>query len=130
MKENEKAKKLLNEKEKACDFSLYRISRFLQPSILLFLLEGPSYGYELIEKLNKLGFHSEAVDIGGVYRTLRKLERTGCVKSLWQKDGNRKKRMYRITSLGKSALKLWIGRIKERQKVLSRFVRMYERKIK
>lgn len=115
----------LQEKEKGCDYSLHRISRFLQPSLLLFLSKSPSCGYELIDKLRNLGFHKEAIDVGAVYRNLRKLEKEKFVRSVWEK-GKRKKRLYKITPQGKTLLKMWVGRIKERKKALEKFVKLYE----
>jgi len=119
-------KNRLNEKEKGCDFSLHRVSRFIQPSILLFLSKGPSYGYELIEKLKDLGFHEESIDIGAVYRTLRKLEKEGFVKSLWKTSGARRKRVYQITPHGKTLLRAWVKRIKERKLALESFIDFYQ----
>ena len=118
-------RKRLDDKEKACDFSLHRISRFLQPSLLLSLSKKPSYGYELIDKLKNLGFHKETIDIGGVYRTLRKLEKEGFAKSVWEKS-KRKKRLYKITPQGKALLKAWVERIKERRKALDKFISLYQ----
>ena len=119
-------KNRLNEKEKGCDFSLHRVSRFIQPSILLFLSRRPSYGYELIEKLKDLGFHEESIDIGAVYRTLRKLEKEGFVKSSWQTKESRKKRVYKITPNGKVLLRIWVERIKERKGALEKFIDFYQ----
>lgn len=116
----------LDQKEKGCDFSLHRVSRFIQPSLLLFLSKGASYGYELIDKLKNLGFHKETVDIGAVYRTLRKLEKEGFVKSAWQKKGRRKKRVYTITPNGRILLRAWVDRIKERKQVLEKFISLYQ----
>lgn len=117
----------LNNKEKGCDYSLHRISRFIQPSLLLVLSKGSSYGYQLIEDLKDLGFHQESIDIGAVYRTLRKMEKEGFVKSLWGKDKTkRRKRYYKITPSGRSLLKMWIARIKERKQALEKFIALYK----
>ncbi|MCD6080967.1 MAG: helix-turn-helix transcriptional regulator [Candidatus Omnitrophica bacterium] len=116
----------LNEKEKGCDFSLHRVSRFIQPSILLFLSREPSYGYELIEKLKSLGFHEESIDVGAVYRTLRRLEKEGFVKSSWQIKERRKKRVYKITPNGRVLLRIWVERIKERKEALEKFIKFYQ----
>lgn len=119
-------KKQLEEKEKGCKYSLHRVSRFIQPSVLLFLLNKPSYGYELIEKLKELGFHKESLDIGAIYRTLRKLEKEGYVKSYWRKSQHqRKKRFYKITPEGKILLKMWAERIEERKRALEKFIEIY-----
>jgi poly-beta-hydroxybutyrate-responsive repressor len=117
----------LDRKEKGCEFSIHRVSRFIQPSLLLFLYRGSSHGYELIEKLKNLGFHEESIDIGAVYRTLRKLEKEGFVKSSWQKKGERKKRIYKITPKGKVLLQAWVKRIKERKQALEKFLKIYQR---
>ncbi len=123
-----KIKKKLDEKERRCDFSLHRISRFIQPSLLLFLSNGPSYGYELINRLEILGFHKDTIDIGAVYRTLRKMEKEGFVKSLWKKEGEKRKRIYKITPSGKTLLEIWVERIKERKKALEKFIKLYQQK--
>jgi len=119
-------KNKLNAKEKGCDFSLHRVSRFIQPSILLFLSKKSSYGYELIEKLKSLGFHKESIDVGAVYRTLRRLEKEGFVKSSWQIKERRKKRVYKITPNGRVLLRIWVERIKERKEALEKFIKFYQ----
>jgi len=117
--------------EKQCDYSLHRFSRFVQPSLLLFLSKKPSYGYELIDKLKTLGFHNESVDVGAVYRTLRKLEKDKFIKSTWEKPRfGRKRRIYHITDNGKRLLALWVERIKERRQALNKFIRIYQQEIK
>lgn len=120
------AKEDLQKKEKGCTYSLHRVSKFIEPSILLFLSKDSSYGYELIKKLKQLGFHQESVDIGAVYRTLRKLEKEGFVDSSWQEtEGKKKKRYYNITPDGIHLLANWTERIKERKKALSRFIKIF-----
>ncbi len=116
----------LNVKERACDFSLRRLSRFIEPSILLFLSKEDCHGYELIDRLSFLGFHKEDIDIGAVYRVLRRLEKEGFVKSKWESRGGRRRRMYRITRQGRELLSSWIERIRERRDALNRFIRLYE----
>ena len=117
----------LEKKEKVCIYSLHRVSKFVEPSILLFLSKDSSYGYDLIKRLRQLGFHQESVDIGAVYRTLRKLEKEGLVASSWQETkSKRKKRYYNITPQGKILLEMWTERIKERKRALSRFIKIYQ----
>ena len=119
--------RVLKEKEKLCDYSLHRVSRFIQPSLLLFLARGPAHGYQLIDDLKSLGFHDNEVDIGAVYRNLRKLEAEGFVVSSWEKGKSRRKRRnYRITLSGKELLGQWATRIKERRKALEEFITLYE----
>lgn len=114
--------------EKGCAYSLHRVSKFIEPSLLLLLSKKASHGYELIERLEELGFHRESIDIGSVYRTLRKLEKVGFVRSSWEvAKGNQKKRDYVITSDGVRFLALWAERIEERKKALSKFLTIYRK---
>src|SRR6059058_3731063 len=53
-----------------------RIERYVEPTILLLLNEGPKHGYELIERLPELA-GEERVDVGNLYRILRALEEEG-----------------------------------------------------
>lgn len=55
--------------------------RFLQPCLLLLIAEAPAHGYDLLERLASFGFER---DPGGLYRTLRSMEREGLVRSEWQ----------------------------------------------
>jgi len=73
-----------------------------------------------------LGFHKDTIDIGAVYRTLRKMEKEGFVKSLWKIGGARRKRVYQITPQGKTLLKAWIERVKERKQALGKFIDLYQ----
>ncbi len=126
MKSKELGEKL-DEKEKGCNFSLRRVSRFIQPGLLLFLSKKPSHGYELIDKLKLLGFHKKNIDIGSVYRILRKMEKEFLVKSSWKTKGSRRKRVYQITPHGRRLLKAWVERIKERKNALENFLDFYQR---
>lgn len=72
---------------------------FLRPCLLLLLRERPAHGYDLMERVSALGVHP--VDAGGLYRTLRKLEREGLVRSSWQpSQAGPQRRSYEITRAG------------------------------
>ena len=115
--------------EKGCVYSLHRVSKFVEPSLLLLLAKKASHGYELIERLEELGFHRESIDIGSVYRTLRKLEKEGFVRSSWKEaKGKKKKRDYIITPEGLRFLARWAERIEERKRALAKFMRIYQRR--
>ena len=49
---------------------------------LVMLREESSYGYELMERLEKLGFGQ--INPGTLYRKLRQMEREGLCKSEWK----------------------------------------------
>lgn len=119
-------KGVLQRLEKGCAYSLHRVSKFVEPSLLLLLSKKASHGYELIERLEELGFHRESIDIGSVYRTLRKLEKEGFVRSSWKDAaGRKKKRDYIITPEGLRFLARWAERIEERKRALAKFLAIY-----
>ena len=55
--------------------------RYIQPSILLGLYLKPSYGYELIQEIQRYGFVEGPAPPGMIYRHLRQLEDQGLVLS-------------------------------------------------
>src|SRR3989338_7841130 len=80
------------------------IERFVEPCVLLLLLREPTHGYGLMEGLAK--HCGEKVDIGNLYRTLRRMEQGRWVTSVWDKKENeRDKRVYTITETGRAFLK-------------------------
>lgn len=77
--------------------------KFVRPALLLLLLEQPAHGYELLERLQPLGFHRS--DPGGLYRNLRALEDTGLVHSSWQQSAvGPDRRTYELTRAGREEL--------------------------
>lgn len=103
-----------------------RMNRFVQPCLLLTLYEGPSYGYELIEKLSKFNFYDKEPDTAAVYRQLRKLEQEGYVESKWQAgDVGPAKKYYKLTSEGIELLHYWAEEIRRRKKALENFLECY-----
>lgn len=100
--------------------------RYIQPSILLGLLQGSSYGYELIQTIPDYGFLEGQPPPGMIYRHLRNLERDGLVASEWETAGSGPaKRMYRITEEGAAVLELWIGYMARQARRLERFIQRY-----
>ena len=79
------------------------LKNFLRPCLLLLLREQPAHGYELLERLTVFGFGRD--DPGGLYRTLRALERDGHVQSAWEPSlTGPDRRMYQLTRLGMEQL--------------------------
>jgi len=72
---------------------------FLQPCLLLLLREQPDHGYDLAARLRPM--HDGDGDAGGVYRSLRGLEKQGLVRSEWQtSEMGPARRTYYITRDG------------------------------
>jgi PadR family transcriptional regulator PadR len=100
--------------------------RYIQPSILLGLLLGASYGYELIQNIQRFGFVEGQAPPGMIYRHLRQLEQDGLVFSKWETEGTGPaKRMYNITEEGKQVLAIWIDYMKKQAEKLNAFVSYY-----
>ncbi len=76
---------------------------FLRPCLLLLLREQPAHGYELLERLQPFRFGRD--DPGGLYRTLRSLERDGLVRSAWEPSPEGPdRRTYELTRAGMEEL--------------------------
>jgi PadR family transcriptional regulator, regulatory protein PadR len=85
-----------------------RVERFGEPALLLLLADGPTHGYELLERLPDL-LGEEKIDVGNVYRALRALEEEGLVVSEWQAElPGPARRTYTITGEGRAALQAWL----------------------
>lgn len=98
---------------------------FLRPCLLLLLHAGACHGYELMERLPGLGFPRP--DAGGLYRTLRAMEREGFVHSWWEtSDAGPARRTYELTDEGVDWLHAWAGVIREAQRTMDRFLSGYE----
>ncbi len=100
--------------------------RYMQPSILLGLYLKPSYGYELIQSIQRYGFVEGQAPPGMIYRHLRQLEEDGLVSSEWETEGaGPAKRTYRLTQEGKEMLAIWVDYMEKQAETLSAFVKQY-----
>lgn len=98
---------------------------YLRPCLLLLIAEQPSHGYDLLERLENLGLG--ATDPGGLYRTLRAMEREDLVTSRWETSAaGPARRTYALTSDGMDWLHAWAGALRESRRYLSRFLQRYE----
>jgi PadR family transcriptional regulator, regulatory protein PadR len=73
--------------------------------LLLAVVEsGPAHGYAIVEELRRRS--DEALDLpeGTVYPALHRLERQGLLASAWDDTSGRRRRVYRLTPLGRQAL--------------------------
>lgn len=98
---------------------------FLRPCLLLLLREQPAHGYELLERLQSFGF--ERSDPGGLYRSLRKLEDEGFVRSAWEmSSAGPARRIYEITRHGLEELHRRAKGLAEARGTLDTFLGRYE----
>jgi PadR family transcriptional regulator, regulatory protein PadR len=74
-------------------------------ALLLAVLEpGPQHGYAVIEALRAGSGGALDLPTGTVYPALHRLERAGLIRSEWETVGGRRRRAYRLTRAGRSAL--------------------------
>jgi len=110
-----------------CHKKHHKMERFMEVCLLCLLNEETGYGYGLIEKLSFFGFDDEKINIGTLYRTLRKLENEGLVNSDWeQSEQGPKRRIYNITVTGKEELSSWVNELKNRKTYIEKLIDRYE----
>jgi len=103
-----------------------RPERYMQPSLLMALRHGQSYGYELIQRLGDFGFVPGEVPPGMVYRHLRQMEDEGLVISRWDAEGSGPaRRVYAITADGSEVLEAWVDYMERQARLLTDFIRRY-----
>lgn len=74
--------------------------------ILSILMEGDSYGYEIIQRVAALTRNELVWTDGMLYPVLHRLEDGDCVRSYWQPSPTgRKRKYYSITDHGRAELK-------------------------
>jgi DNA-binding PadR family transcriptional regulator len=106
--------------------------RFCEPIVLLILAKlGTAHGYQIAAEAEPYAVTHAGLDGAAVYRTLRRLEATGCVTSTWDTGGaGPARRVYALTPLGHQHLSEWLevmadiassvgGLVDEGRKVLS-----------
>jgi PadR family transcriptional regulator, regulatory protein PadR len=74
--------------------------------ILRVLYRGPSYGYEIIQRVSAMTGGFCVPTEGTVYPVLREFERDGCVTSEKQVVGGRERKVYTLTPLGREAFEV------------------------
>ncbi len=65
---------------------------------------GPAHGYAIVEQLRDRSGGTFDLAEGTVYPALHRLEQTGLLRSRWSTAAGRRRRVYELTSRGRSAL--------------------------
>ena len=100
---------------------------FLRPCLLLLLREdGEAHGYDLLESVCAFGF--DRSDPGALYRSLRRLEKDGLVRSGWREsDSGPRKRVYSLTDTGVAELDHRASDLAEGERRIDAFLSRYLR---
>ena len=95
--------------------------------MLLMLREWSMHGYEVWERLMRMGFPGfDQNDRATVYRALRQLEKEGKVKSEWDTNSEGPaRRVYSLTDAGEEFLKMWATGLDQYRKTLDFFFKLY-----
>ena len=72
--------------------------------VLAALRDDPAHGYAVIRRLDDRSAGAFALAEGTVYPVLHRLEAEGLLASDWSTVGGRRRRVYRLTRAGRSAL--------------------------
>lgn len=104
-----------------------RISRFLEPALLLLLRQQPAHGYALIEGLDGLGMEAYPADVSAIYRILYSLEEAGMITSTrgTEPTAGPPRRVYALTEEGETYLAAWVQELQETDHLLHRFLEAY-----
>jgi len=99
-----------------------RVEKFVEPALLLVLRDLPGHGYEIADEIESL-LGGERVDLGNLYRLLRKMEEEELVSSTWT-DGEqgKGKRTYEITASGLALLDGWIESLRHASSTIEAFI--------
>lgn len=100
-------------------------SEMLTAHLLALLKNWSGYGYELAKKLEEAGYGG--FNSGTLYRTLRQMEKTGLISSLWDtsSDGPAR-RIYSLTKTGSLFLNNWITLLDMHKATLNSFIKIAE----
>ena len=73
--------------------------------LLSALRQGSAHGYAIIEELRRRSGGTFDLAEGTIYPALHRLERQGLIESEWSDAASRPRRVYRLTTRGKRALR-------------------------
>jgi PadR family transcriptional regulator PadR len=105
-----------------------RISRFLEPALLLLLHIKPTHAYALVERLDQLGMEAYPADVSAVYRILYDLEASGMITSIRgeEESAGPPRRVYALTEEGEVYLRAWVQDLRATDRILHSFLAVYD----
>ena len=81
------------------------VAASLKPVLLSLLAHGETYGYDLIQRIERLSGGDFQVAAGTVYPVLHKLETEGLIESTWHpSESGPRRKYYALTPAGEAAL--------------------------
>lgn len=90
----------------------------VEPAALAVLLKGQAHGYDIRRLVAEETGGEIEVDVGGLYRVLRRLEEEGfLVSSLEESEAGPQKRSYELTAEGRELAEDWVRHLEERRRL-------------
>lgn len=90
----------------------------VEPAALAVLLRRNGHGYDIRKEIAEETDGEIDVDVGGLYRVLRRLEEEGfVVSSLEESDAGPQRREYRLTGEGRELAEDWVCHLEERRRL-------------
>lgn len=90
----------------------------VEPAALAALLYAGGYGYDMRRTILEMTDGEVDVDVGGLYRSLRRLEEEGAVVSRWCEDASGpRRREYELTEQGMELAEQWLDALRARQRL-------------
>ena len=92
-----------------CSCEMGNLYRFAEPIVLLAIAQmGEAHGYQIAQEAEKMAVTHAGLDSGVIYRTLRRLEAAGRVRSSWDTSGGGPaRRVYVLTESGRQHIGEW-----------------------
>lgn len=87
----------VNKEEQLLDGLIQEFRRGTIILAVLSQLKSPQYGYSLVVLMQEKGF---TIDANTLYPLLRRLEKQGILESLWDTDGTKPRKYYKLSPLG------------------------------
>ena len=90
----------------------------VEPAALAALLFAGGYGYDMRKTILERTGGAVDVDVGGLYRSLRRLEEEGAVVSRWCDDeAGPRRREYELTQQGVELAEQWLDVLRDRRRL-------------
>lgn len=108
--------------EKARDLGIQMKKGYISHLILLVLKEGPSYGYKIIQKINRRTKGMWDPSTSTIYHVLDSLGEKNLITVLREEEEGRQKKIYKISEEGEKALELLIETYQEMHEAMRRMI--------
>ena len=100
----------------------------VEPAALAALLNMGNYGYDMRRTILELTDGEVDVDVGGLYRALRRLEEDGSAVSRWDEEGSGpRRREYELTQQGVELAEQWLDTLRQRERLDGLLARILEK---